>query len=254
MAAQISGCVNGGFAVARIRTIKPEFWIDERVGECSPTARLLFIATWNFADDNGNLERSAKQIKAQALPYDSVDCEPLLLELLERGLLEEYAVNGNKYLHVSNFDKHQKIEKKSAARHPLPNSSPTTPLPVGVGREGKGREVITADDFDPSGLVEEIHQAHPKPERSQKCLVAIMDAAAEVSVRLNLEKAAALRHLRDRAATYKRLKSGFWVGETRFFAEQIYRQSDEVWKSESTAKPARTSDVPLGRAKWEGLN
>lgn len=126
--------------MARIRTIKPEFWIDERVGECSPTARLLFIATWNFADDNGNLERSAKQLKAQAMPYDDVDCEALLVELIHLGLLREYVANGHMYLHISGFEKHQKIEKKSAARHPLPDSSPTTTQPVGSVREGKGRE------------------------------------------------------------------------------------------------------------------
>jgi hypothetical protein len=150
--------------MARIRTIKPEFWIDERVGECSPTTRLLFIATWNFADDNGNLERSAKQLKAQAMPYDSIDCEDLILELIRLGLLEEYSANGNNYLHISNFDKHQKIEKKSAARHPLPNSSPTTPQPVGIGREGKGREVEeeweVPADFDKHIL--EIAQAYPR--------------------------------------------------------------------------------------------
>jgi hypothetical protein len=136
--------------VARIRTIKPEFWIDERVGECSPTTRLLFIATWNFADDNGNLERSAKQLKAQAMPYDSIDCEDLILELVRIGLLEEYSVNGSKYLHISNFEKHQKIEKKSAARFPLPDSSPTTTQPVGIGREGKVEEgKIVRDSFSP---------------------------------------------------------------------------------------------------------
>jgi hypothetical protein len=150
--------------VARIRTIKPEFWIDERVGECSPTTRLLFIATWNFADDNGNLERSAKQLKAQAMPYDSIDCEDLILELIRLGLLEEYEVNGHKYLHVSNFEKHQKIEKKSAARHPLPNSSPTTHQPVGIGREGKGKEVEGEWNDLPNDLdkrVLEIAQAYP---------------------------------------------------------------------------------------------
>jgi hypothetical protein len=150
--------------VARIRTIKPEFWIDERVGECSPTTRLLFIATWNFADDNGNLERSAKQLKAQAMPYDSIDCEDLILELIRLGLLEEYTVNGHKYLHISNFEKHQKIEKKSAARHPLPDSSPTTPQPVGIGREGKVKEVEEEWNDLPNDLdkrVLEIAQAYP---------------------------------------------------------------------------------------------
>jgi len=39
--------------MARIRTIKPEFWVSEQVGECSPNARLLFIGMWNFCDDRG---------------------------------------------------------------------------------------------------------------------------------------------------------------------------------------------------------
>jgi hypothetical protein len=60
--------------MARIRTIKPDFWTDEALADCSPTARLLFIATWSFADDHGNLERSARQLKAQAFPYDNIDC------------------------------------------------------------------------------------------------------------------------------------------------------------------------------------
>jgi hypothetical protein len=137
--------------MARIRTIKPEFFTDEVVGECSPTTRLLFVACWVFADDNGNLERSAKQLKAQAFPYDSLDCEPMLAELIERGLLIEYEADGKKCLHISGFDRHQRIEKPSKPRLPLyiesptspgalPEPSPTTPGVVGSLREGKGRE------------------------------------------------------------------------------------------------------------------
>ena len=40
--------------MARIRSIKPEFWTAEQVMECSPMARLLFIGMWNFCDDGGN--------------------------------------------------------------------------------------------------------------------------------------------------------------------------------------------------------
>lgn len=51
--------------MARIRTVKPEFWTDEKVVECSISARLLFIGLFNFADDKGCLERSPKRIKMQ---------------------------------------------------------------------------------------------------------------------------------------------------------------------------------------------
>lgn len=105
--------------MARLRTIKPEYWTDERVGECSVSARLLFIAAWNFADDHGGLDRSAKQLKAQAFPYDQVDCEPLIQELLHQGLLIEYEIGGKKYLHIKGFGTHQKVEKKGRPRVPV---------------------------------------------------------------------------------------------------------------------------------------
>jgi hypothetical protein len=136
--------------MARIRTIKPDFWTDETLGECSPTARLLFVGTWNLADDYGNLERSSRQLKAQLFPYDNFDCEPYVVELLKAGVLIEYEFEGKKYLHIKGFDKHQKVEKKSSPRHPLYDESVRTTRTVtepsppssgsSLGREGKGRE------------------------------------------------------------------------------------------------------------------
>jgi hypothetical protein len=135
--------------MARVRTIKPEFWTDRRVGECSPSARLLFIATLNFADDEGGLDRSAKQLKAQAFPYDNLDCEPLVQELLSAGLLVEYESGGEKYLHIKNFRKHQRIDKPQKARIPVFEPAKTIPrtfqecsetIHGSKGMEGKVRE------------------------------------------------------------------------------------------------------------------
>jgi hypothetical protein len=141
--------------MARIRTIKPDFWTDERVGESSPTARLLLIGALNFADDYGSLDRSAKQIKAQVFPYDNIDCESLIRELISNGLLVEYKVGDRFYLHIKGFGKHQKVEKPAKPRFPkyeeslkctrlLPDSSPTPPLLLTEElrslREGKGME------------------------------------------------------------------------------------------------------------------
>ncbi len=104
--------------MARIRTIKPDFWTDETLSECSVSARMLFIASWTFADDHGSLERSAKQLRAQAFPYDDLDCEVLIRELLAAGVLIEYEVDGKKYLHIKGFDKHQKVNRESLPKFP----------------------------------------------------------------------------------------------------------------------------------------
>lgn len=136
--------------MARIRSIKPEFWTDEKLIECSLSARLLFIGTWNFADDAGNLDRSAKQIKARVFPVDNIDCEPLIQELITHGLLNEYSVNDKKYLHIHGFAKHQLINRPSLPTCPAFDDSLVTHViltessqPEGKGLEGNGLKALS---------------------------------------------------------------------------------------------------------------
>lgn len=51
--------------MARIRSIKPEFWTSEQVMALSPLARLAFLGMWNFCDDAGIHPASAKTLNAQ---------------------------------------------------------------------------------------------------------------------------------------------------------------------------------------------
>jgi len=131
--------------MARIRTIKPEFWTDERLTECSLSARLMFIGMWNFADDNGNMGYSAKRIKMQVFPADNIETQPLIEELLTHGMLTEYSVNGEKFLNIKGFGKHQVINRPSSTAIPKPEFNDDSVRTHGVltdGREGKGREGI----------------------------------------------------------------------------------------------------------------
>lgn len=99
--------------MARIRTIKPEFWSSEQVMECSPLARLLFIGLWNFCDDGGNHPLSEKTIKALVFPGDSMDSTSIrriLVELSSNDLLRLYECSGKLYLNVRGW-KHQKIDR-----------------------------------------------------------------------------------------------------------------------------------------------
>lgn len=132
--------------MARIRTIKPDFWTDEKIVELSFEARLFFIGSWNFADDNGNVQRSARKLKMQIFPADPIDCEPIIQTLMNHGMLIEYSVNGEDYLHIKGFKAHQVINRPSKSGLPEPESSqlikPLTEcsLTEGKGKEGKGRE------------------------------------------------------------------------------------------------------------------
>lgn len=135
--------------MARIRTIKPDFWSDGTVSECSVNARLLFIGTWNFADDYGNLDRSAKQLKARVFPADNINCSPLIYELLVHGLLSEYSVNGKIYLHIHGFKKHQRVNRPGPKQFPDYDDSLRVHVTINecstfdhgaLHAEGKGRE------------------------------------------------------------------------------------------------------------------
>lgn len=128
--------------MARIRTIKPEFWTDEKVVELSPLARLLFIGLWNFADDEGRMVFSPTRIKLQILPADSGDISALLGEIRGKGLIVIYAVDGTEYLQVSNFALHQKVDKRTASKYPSPPDTPAEfprIVPTDQGRD-QGRD------------------------------------------------------------------------------------------------------------------
>ncbi|MGF6636792.1 hypothetical protein [Paraburkholderia sp. MM6662-R1] len=110
--------------MARIRTIKPEFWVNPQVVHVSLAARLLFIGTWNFADDHGNLPRDPEKLKMQVFPSAldaDIDVEPLVLSLIYQGLLSEYSVSGKRYLHITGFENNQVINRPSKPTFPLPH-------------------------------------------------------------------------------------------------------------------------------------
>jgi hypothetical protein len=113
--------------MARIRTIKPEFWQNPQVCRCTYAARLLFIGTWNHADDHGNLPRDAEKLQMQVFPHPvdrGLNIENLIVELITQGLLMEYSSEDEqRYLHVLTFEKHQFINRPSKAQYPQPDKT-----------------------------------------------------------------------------------------------------------------------------------
>ena len=102
----------------RKRMIKPEFWTDEKILELDPIARLLFIGIWNFADDEGIIQDSAKGLKVKIFPADDIKVELIedyLSSIVELKLiLKGSDEKGHNLLKVANWHNHQKIN------HPTP--------------------------------------------------------------------------------------------------------------------------------------
>jgi hypothetical protein len=104
--------------MARIRSIKPEFWTDSVMVDLSIPARLLFIGMWNFTlCDLGHLPDDAKRIKLQVFPADQLEVSLLIEELLEAGRLERGLTDAGKpYLVIPKFPEHQKLDKRWSPR------------------------------------------------------------------------------------------------------------------------------------------
>lgn len=106
----------------RARNLKPGFFKNEALAECSPLARLLFAGLWCLADREGRLEDRPKRIRAELLPYDDGSVEDLLSELHEAGFILRYAAAGGRFIQVVNFGKHQNPHcKEQASTIPAPD-------------------------------------------------------------------------------------------------------------------------------------
>jgi len=151
--------------MARIRTIKPEFWTDEKILECSPTARLLFIGLWNFADDQGNIEGGHRSIKSKIFPSDDMNVIGELCELEEVGLLIPYKVNGESYYNIKSFDKHQNIDKKSKPRCPLYPDSTNT---LGMIEDPSITEVVSSKGREVGSVKPIVGPTNKKLSKKQK--------------------------------------------------------------------------------------
>lgn len=100
--------------MARARNIKPGFFKNEDLAEIEPLGRLLFAGLWTLADREGRMEDRPKRIKAELLPYDECNPDALLDELHERGFILRYLVEGERYIAITAFDKHQNPHRNEA--------------------------------------------------------------------------------------------------------------------------------------------
>ena len=152
--------------MARIRTIKPEFFTSEDVVSLSPLARLLYIAMWCESDREGRFEWKPRTFKLRYLPGDECDVEGLATELTASGMVILYEAEGRVYAEIPSFTKHQSINNREAeseipARVPTrQHASSTRETRVQAegkeGREGKGREHASGDAPRPADLLDGI--------------------------------------------------------------------------------------------------
>lgn len=142
--------------MARIRTIKPEFFTSEDIVSLTPLARVFYIALWCEADREGRLDWKPGTLKMRYLPGDNCDFQALANELISAGLVVLYDVDGKTYAEIPTFKTHQVINNRE--------TESTRPARVKAegkeGRKGKGKE--GKDDASRDALFDTFWKAYPR--------------------------------------------------------------------------------------------
>lgn len=147
--------------MARIRTIKPEFFTSEDIVQLSPFARLLYISLWCEADREGRMQWKPRTFKMRYFPADDIDMHALCEEILNAELVVLY---GEGCAYIPKFSQHQHINpRESASTLPDPHASArvehasarvqapsVTHREEGKGKEGVDDASQAAPDASPS--------------------------------------------------------------------------------------------------------
>ena len=143
--------------MARSRNIKPGFFTNDELAECHPLGRLLFAGLCTIADKEGRLDDRPKKIKAMLLPFDEADCDALLQQLNDHKFIIRYRVNGECYIQISNWKKHQNPHCKEAASEipaPIENDKSTGQEQCKEDSEEEKKDSESPQDVENKGAPE----------------------------------------------------------------------------------------------------
>ncbi|MFF5473386.1 hypothetical protein [Streptomyces achromogenes] len=111
--------------MARIRSIKPEFFTSLTIAEQPLSARLTFIGLWTYVDDNGVGLADPRLIRAAIWPLEETPdilqrTREDLQSLHTAHLITLYEASGKRLVAISNWSEHQKVSHPRKPRFPRP--------------------------------------------------------------------------------------------------------------------------------------
>ena len=106
----------------RIRTIKPNHWTDKALTEITLHAHLLWIATWNFSDDEGIFEADPLLLRSNIFPrrtdIRTDQIAQWLDQLVKARFIIPFQFEGEGYYITRTFKTHQKIDRAQKSKIP----------------------------------------------------------------------------------------------------------------------------------------
>lgn len=94
----------------RIRTIKPEFWGDEKLAPMDPLTRLVFLGLISMADDAGRLLDSVKLIDGVLFAHTDDSSREPLAKLARAGRITRGVTASGQHIIQINGWRHQRVD------------------------------------------------------------------------------------------------------------------------------------------------
>lgn len=122
--------------MARIRTIKPEFFTSLDIVRHDLLTRLVYVGLWTHCDDYGRCAYDPRLVKAALFPLDDditpEDLRKSLESLHDASQVLIYDHHGRAYLQVTAWEEHQRVS------HPGKDKLPAYDDPDSVLRQSSG--------------------------------------------------------------------------------------------------------------------
>jgi hypothetical protein len=118
----------------RIRSIKPEFFRDEKINSLPHPARYLMVGLISMSDDRGRIQLSVPAIHGHVFPLEGDvsdrDVRAWMDGVVGQGLVLAYEVATWRYLWLPNFWRHQWLNRPSESAYPPHPDDPYGHLPI----------------------------------------------------------------------------------------------------------------------------
>lgn len=153
--------------MARIRTVKPEFFRHEKLFEAEKQSglplRVAFAGLWTAADREGRFAWVPRALKLDCLPFDDVDFSAVLDALAAAEFIVKYQASGKAYGCIPSWKDHQHVNHREAqSRIPAPQAGASTGMPGTARGEGKGREGKEKKEPNQEGTLSERGDGPPR--------------------------------------------------------------------------------------------
>lgn len=107
--------------MARIRSIKPDFWQDEKLAPLAPIDRLVFLGLISQADDAGRLVDNVRLIDGLLFPQTEDSSRGSLDTLARLKRIIRYAgPSGQRLIQIVRWKDHQKVDNPGSRVFPAP--------------------------------------------------------------------------------------------------------------------------------------